>query len=242
MFSYTGRLNWKMGKERCAAIVLAAGSGKRMNSSIKKQYIEIYDRPVLYYSLAAFEKMGIDELILVTSSDEIEYCKKQIVEKYNLKSVSSIVAGGKERYHSVYEGLKAVKECDYVFIHDGARPCIEQAVLMNCLRGVKEYGACVAAVPVKDTIKIADDQTFAQTTPDRSKVWAVQTPQVFQYSLIKKAYDTMLTSEHQFNITDDAMVVEKFTNQKIKLIFGSYKNIKVTTPDDLPLAEIYLKE
>lgn len=231
-----------MGEDRYAAIILAAGSGKRMNSGVKKQYIEIYDRPILYYSLAAFQKLGVQNIILVTSAEEIDYCKQQIVEKYGLKNISAIVAGGVERYHSVYEGLKVVKDCEYVFIHDGARPCIDQTVLLNCKQAVKEYKACVAAVPVKDTIKIADDQAFAQVTPDRSKVWAVQTPQVFEYSLVKKAYDTMFASAHPLTITDDAMVVENFTDQKVKLVFGSYQNIKVTTPGDLAIAEVYLKE
>lgn len=231
-----------MERERCAAIVLAAGSGKRMNSSVKKQYIEIYDHPVLYYSLRAFETFGIDEIVLVTGKDEIEYCRKEIVKRYGFANVSAIVAGGKERYHSVYEGLKAVKSCQYVFIHDGARPCINQETLNNCLKDVREYGACVAAVPVKDTIKIADKEGFAQITPERSKVWAVQTPQVFEYDLIKKAYEIMFASSHELKITDDAMVVENFTDKKVKLTNGSYQNIKVTTPDDLPLAQIYLMQ
>lgn len=229
-----------MKTDRCAAIVLAAGSGKRMKSNIKKQYMEVNQRPLLYYSLKAFEAFGIDEIILVTGEEEIEYCRKEIVEKYGFTQVSSIVAGGKERYHSVYEGLRAIKNCDYVFIHDGARPCISQEILSNCLNNVKKYDACVAAVPAKDTIKIADENEFAQMTPDRSKVWIVQTPQVFQYSLVKNAYSKMFASSHELAITDDAMVVENFTDRKVKLVMGSYSNIKVTTPDDLLLVEHYL--
>lgn len=231
-----------MKTDKCAAIVLAAGSGRRMKSNVKKQYIQINQRPLLYYSLKAFEAFGIEEIILVTSEAEIEYCRKEIVERYGFTHVSSIVAGGKERYNSVYEGLKVVKKCDYVFIHDGARPCISQEILSNCLDGVRKYDACVAAVPVKDTIKIVDENQFAQMTPERSKVWVVQTPQVFQYSLVKNAYNAMLASSHELTITDDAMVVENFTDRKVKLVMGSYYNVKVTTPDDLLLVKDYLSE
>ena len=210
-----------MQAKKCAAIVLAAGSGKRMKSNVKKQYMQINGRPLIYYSLKAFETFGVNEIILVTSQNEIEYCRKQIVEKSGITSVSSIVAGGKERYDSVYEGLKAIKDCDYVFIHDGARPCISQEILNNCFETVRKYDAGVAAVPAKDTIKIADENQFAEITPERSKVWIVQTPQVFQYSLVKKAYDTMFASVQDLMITDDAMVVENFTYKKVKLVMGS---------------------
>ena len=231
-----------MQAKKCAAIVLAAGSGKRMKSNVKKQYMQINGRPLIYYSLKAFETFGVNEIILVTSQNEIEYCRKQIVEKYGITSVSSIVAGGKERYDSVYEGLKAIKDCDYVFIHDGARPCISQEILNNCFETVRKYDACVAAVPAKDTIKIADENQFVEITPERSKVWIVQTPQVFQYSLVKKAYDTMFASVQELMITDDAMVVENFTDKKVKLVMGSYYNIKVTTQDDLLLVKDYIGE
>lgn len=224
---------------KITAIVLAAGSGKRMNSNVHKQYLLIKEKPVLYYSLKAFEQSRVDDIILVVGAGEVDYCKKDIVEKYGIRKVCAIVEGGKERYHSVYEGLKAVSDAEYVLIHDGARPFVSQPIIERAIEGVCEHKACVVGMPVKDTIKIVDDETFANETPDRSRVWMVQTPQAFEYSLIYDAYTKMLTGESA-GITDDAMVVERMTDCKVKLIEGSYQNIKITTPEDLDIAEIYL--
>lgn len=221
------------------AIVLAAGQGKRMNSKVQKQFLLIKEKPVLYYTLNAFETSPlISEIILVTGKDEIEYCQKEIVEKYGFEKVGKIVAGGKERYHSVFEGIKAIDEADYVLIHDGARPFVDAEIISRACDAVKEHRACVVGMPVKDTIKIADDQGFAAQTPDRRKVWQVQTPQAFEYHLIKEAYGKLLVDEPE-GITDDAMVVETMTNHKVKLVEGSYRNIKITTPEDLGIATIF---
>ena len=146
-------------------------------------------------------------------------------------------------YHSVAYGLNAIENCDYCFIHDGARPFLTKEILERTLLAVKEYQACVAAMPVKDTIKIADEEGFASETPKRDLVWMVQTPQVFSYPLIHRAYNQLLEQEDDLlqkgiKITDDAMVVETFTKQKVKFVEGSYENIKITTPDDIPLAEM----
>lgn len=222
------------------AIVLAAGSGKRMNTDVHKQYLLIKEKPVLYYSLKAFEDSAIDGVVLVVGAGEVEYCQKEIIEKYQLKKVQAIVEGGKERYHSVYEGLKASEGADYVLIHDGARPFLTQSIIERTLETVEQYQACVVGMPVKDTIKIIDDENCAKETPERSRVWMVQTPQAFSYSLIYSAYTKMLENEDG-SITDDAMVVERMTNQKVKLIEGSYRNIKITTPEDMVIAETYLE-
>ncbi len=225
---------------KATAIVLAAGSGKRMNSKVHKQYLLIKEKPVLYYSLKAFEESEVQDIVLVVGAGEADYCKTEIVERYHLTKVSAIVEGGKERYHSVYEGLKAVEASDYVLIHDGARPFLGQDVIQRTLHAVEEYKACVTGMPVKDTIKIADEEQFAKETPKRSDVWMVQTPQAFSFELIYEAYAKMLQKEDT-SITDDAMVVEKMTNKKVKLIEGSYRNIKITTPEDLLIAEAYLQ-
>lgn len=223
------------------AIVLAAGQGKRMNSKVQKQYLLIKDRPVLYYTLSAFEKSPlISEIILVTGKDEIEYCRQEIVKKYNFKKVSKITAGGKERYHSVFEGLKATEEADYVLIHDGARPFVDEKMLERVCEAVQIDRACVVGMPVKDTIKIADEECFAAQTPDRRRVWQVQTPQVFEYQMIKNAYEKLMENEPE-GITDDAMVVETMTEYKVRLVEGSYRNIKITTPEDLDIAEIFCR-
>ena len=231
--------------EKTVAIVLAAGKGSRMKSDIQKQYLLIKERPVLYYSLKAFEESFIDEVVLVTGEEEIPYCRDEIVKKYAFTKVTKIVAGGKERYHSVYAGLQAIDDCDYVFIHDGARPFITEAILERAYETVKKEHACVVGMPVKDTIKLADESGYAADTPRRDLLWIVQTPQVFSYQLIKDAYTVFLKQEQELlsqgiKMTDDAMVAEMFSDKKIRLVEGSYENIKITTPEDLRIAEALL--
>ena len=229
-----------MEKQKYAAIVLAAGSGKRMNSKVHKQYLIIQDRPVLYYSLKAFEDSAVDEIVLVVGKGEEEFCRKEIVDKYGISKVKAIVEGGKERYHSVFEGLKQTSDADYVLIHDGARPFVNQHIIRRCMQEVQKYQACVVGMPVKDTIKIADEEGYAKQTPDRKNVWMIQTPQTFSYALIYEAYEEMLKTEDTA-ITDDAMVLERIKGKKSKLIEGSYRNIKITTPEDLLIANVYLQ-
>lgn len=231
---------------RTAAVVLAAGSGKRMESSTKKQYMLLLGKPVVYYSLKAFQESFIDEIVLVVSPGDIKFCKEEIVDKYGFDKVSRIIEGGKERYHSVDAGLKSIPDCDFVFIHDGARPLVTEEILERALAGVVKYRACVAGMPVKDTIKIADKEGCIASTPDRNLVWMVQTPQVFEFALIKKAYGMLVLSEKELiekgiSITDDAMVVETFTGHPVKLVNGSYENIKITTPEDIITAENFIK-
>ena len=231
-----------MKQEKNTAIVLAAGQGKRMNSRIQKQFLEIDHRPVLYYSLECFQKSPlIQDIILVTGEEMISYCKKVIVERYNFTIVTKVIAGGKERYDSVYQGLLACEDCDYVFIHDGARPFVTEAMLERGVFGVQETGACAIGMPSKDTIKISDKEGFVQSTPDRSRVWSVQTPQIFAYSLIRSAHES-LRRKDMTGVTDDAMVVEQESGVRIRLVEGSYQNIKITTPEDLDIAETFLKK
>lgn len=229
-----------MEKQKYTAIVLAAGSGKRMNSKVHKQYLIIQDGPVLYYSLKAFEDSAVDEIVLVVGKGEEEFCRREIVDKYGISKVKAIVEGGKERYHSVFEGLKQTSDADYVLIHDGARPFVDQDIIRRCMQEVQKYQACVVGMPVKDTIKIADEEGYAKQTPDRKNVWMIQTPQTFSYALIYEAYEEMLKTEDTA-ITDDAMVLERIKGKKSKLIEGSYRNIKITTPEDLLIANVYLQ-
>ncbi|MBR4983065.1 MAG: 2-C-methyl-D-erythritol 4-phosphate cytidylyltransferase [Lachnospiraceae bacterium] len=232
---------------KIAAVCLAAGQGKRMESKIQKQYLLIQDKPVLYYALKAFQDSPVQEVVLVVGAGEEEYCRKEIVDAYGFTKVKAIVTGGKERYHSVFHGLQAVTEADYVLIHDGARPFLTQEIIARCMEGAKEYKACVAGMPVKDTIKLSDDEQNIESTPQRSKVWMIQTPQAFDYALIKDAYTILIEQENQgiqtaIPVTDDAMVVEYFMNQKVHLVYGSYENIKITTPEDMRIAEAFLKK
>jgi 2-C-methyl-D-erythritol 4-phosphate cytidylyltransferase len=233
---------------KTVAVVLAAGSGSRMNSDVKKQYMEIGGKPLIYYSLKTFEESIIDDIVLVVSRGDIDFVRTEIVQKYGFDKVTAIVEGGLYRYHSVRLGLEAAaKDCDYAFIHDGARPFVTKDIILRALHAVKEYGACVVGMPVKDTIKIADEKGFAATTPDRNLTWMVQTPQVFSYKMILELYQRLDREEGELmakgiNITDDAMVVEYFSEKKIKLVEGSYTNIKITTPEDIPAAEAILKD
>ena len=166
--------------EKVTAIVLAAGAGKRMHSAVRKQYMLLCGKPVLYYSLRAFQDCPfVDEIVLVIGQDEIAYCQEQFVEQYGFSKVHAVVAGGKERYHSVYEGLKACPDAAYVFIHDGARPLVDQETLMRAYTEVQACDACVVGMPSKDTVKIADEEGNISSTPNRALVWTIQTPQVF---------------------------------------------------------------
>lgn len=229
-------------KDKVTAVVLAAGRGRRMESEIQKQYMEVNGRPLIFYALYAFEHSGVDDVVLVVGSGEQENCCRDIVERFGFSKVSRIVEGGKERYHSVYEGLKAACDSDYVLIHDGARPCVDERIIGDAIAGAREYGACVVGMPVKDTIKIADGEEFASETPDRRRLWMIQTPQAFSYELILDAYTRLFESEkNQIGVTDDAMVVESMTERKVKLIRGSYENMKVTTPEDIAIAKVLLQ-
>ena len=231
-----------MQKETCTAIVLAAGQGKRMGINVQKQYLEIDGKPVLYYSLYAFEQSPIiDEIILVVGEGQAEYCHNEIVVKYGIHKVKKIVQGGAERYHSVWNGLQEVDGEGYVFIHDGARPFITEEILNRGYKDVQKCKACVVGMPVKDTIKLADQDGFVDETPERSLLWLIQTPQVFASSLVKEAYALLMEQNH-IQVTDDAMVVEQILGHKVKLTVGSYENIKITTPEDLDIAEVFVKK
>lgn len=232
---------------KCVAIVLAGGRGSRMESNIPKQYMTVGNYPLIYYSLKVFEDSFIDEIVLVCAQADESYVKKEIVEKYNFKKIVKIVPGGKERYHSVFNGLDAIDSCDIVFIHDGARPFITEDILTKVLEETIEFGATVVAVPSKDTVKICDEDGFSVSTPNRNSVYIIQTPQTFIYDEIYKAYYELIERENELinkgiSITDDAMVMEHFGNRKVKIVSGSYKNIKITTPEDIVLAETYINQ
>ena len=230
-----------MEQGRCTAIVLAAGQGKRMHSKIQKQFLEIGRKPILYYSMECFQKSPlIQDIILVTGEDMISYCQSEIVEKYGFTKVCKVTAGGKERYDSVYAGLLCCQDTDYVYIHDGARPFVTEEMIQRGYEAVKRTNACVMGMPSKDTVKLADPSGYIKETPDRKIVWNIQTPHIFSYDLIRGAYES-IRKKDMSNVTDDAMVVEQETGTKILLVEGSYQNIKITTPEDLAVAEAFLR-
>ncbi|MBE6063552.1 MAG: 2-C-methyl-D-erythritol 4-phosphate cytidylyltransferase [Clostridium butyricum] len=217
-----------------SVIVLAGGRGKRMGAAISKQYIDLNGRPILYYTLKKFiDNKNIDKIILVISEDEIEYCKKEVLEKYNLK-VDELALGGKERQDSVYNGLKKAEGSDIVLIHDAARPFITDNIINQGIKYAGIYKAAAPGVMPKDTIKVKDDSNFSIDTPVRSRLVAVQTPQVFDYKMICECHEKV--KKQKIQVTDDTMVAELFGN-KVYLYEGEYTNIKITTSEDLILAE-----
>ena len=209
-----------------------------------------------------FEDSFIDDIILVTGAEDVAYCKENIVKTYGFTKIQKVVTGGKERYHSVHQGLLAAGELlkalaenagsveqeeACIYIHDGARPLITEEILVRAKESVEKYGSGVVGMPVKDTIKLADDDGFVSSTPKRSLVWQVQTPQCFLFSKIMSAYSTLIQKEEDLlaqgiTITDDAMVVELLDDSRVKLVEGSYENIKITTPEDWGVAERFLEE
>lgn len=216
------------------AIILAGGKGKRMNAKMSKQYIDLNGKPILYYTLKRFTELEvIDKVILVLSKDEIDYCKKEILEKYNLK-VHIIVEGGAERQDSVFNALKYIDNSDIVLIHDGARPFVSDKIINDGIEYAKKYGCAAPGVTPKDTIKIKDNNNFSISTPNRNSLVAIQTPQVFKGQIIKECHEKI--KNDSITVTDDTMVVERYNNI-VYLYDGEYINIKITTPEDLILAE-----
>ncbi|MFG6357652.1 MAG: 2-C-methyl-D-erythritol 4-phosphate cytidylyltransferase [Acetatifactor sp.] len=244
-----------MEKKKCTAVILAAGSGSRMHSGVPKQFMDLGGRPLVWYSLEAVERSSIiDDCILVTGAEHISYMRQEIVEKYGFSKVSDITEGGRQRYESVARALELLENRElntpygggFVFIHDGARPFLTEKILEDTYAAAYAYDACVAAMPSKDTVKLADAEGYASQTPNRNSVWLVQTPQVFETRMICEAYRLLMTSlpalERQgIEITDDAMVVETMLHRRVKLVPASYENIKVTTPEDMRIAMALLQ-
>lgn len=220
-------------------VIVAAGSGSRMNMGINKQFIKLKDKEIIVYTLEKFYKhKSIDEIVVVVKEEEEEFFRKEIIDKYNFKNIK-LAYGGKERQNSVYNGLKLLdKKCDIVLVHDGARPFISEKLIDNCIEEAKNHNAVVVGVPVKDTIKVINEENDIVDTPERSKLWAVQTPQTFNYDVLVKSYEDAF--ENNFYGTDDAMLVERI-GYKVKMIEGSYNNIKITTQEDLNIGNQILQ-
>lgn len=217
---------------KVAAIIVAAGKGTRMNSDCPKQFIKVNGHPILYYTIKVFEKSNVDEIIIVTSKEYMDYVNCEIVDKYGFKKVSKVIEGGKERYESVYCGLKSMQNVGYVLVHDAARPFITADKINEVIEATYSFRAVVLGVKSKDTVKIVSEDGYVKATPDRNTVWNVQTPQAFEYKLLKSAYDKVIELGYS-NATDDAMIIEYATEQPVKMLEGSYRNIKITTPEDL---------
>ncbi len=227
---------------RVIALIPAAGMGKRMGAGINKQYLLLDGKPILAHTVALFEAARfVDDIYLVIPEAEIPYCREQVVDRYGFSKVRLIVPGGAERQNSVLNGLRAIREGsddDLVLIHDGVRPFVPVHVLERALEVAQETAGALVAVPAKDTIKTVTDG-IVTGTPPRETLWLAQTPQAFRYGVIRAAHE--MADAEGFLGTDDAMLVERM-GQDVRVVLGDYRNIKITTPEDLILAEAFLRQ
>lgn len=212
-------------------VIVAAGSGSRMKRDINKQFIKLDGKEIIAYTIEKFYKSeDIDDIVIVIKENEEKYFIENIINKYGFDNIK-LAYGGKERQDSVYNGIKKLnRNCEIVLIHDGARPFVNEDIIKNSIKETKENNAVVVGVPVKDTIKIVNSDGNIVDTPNRSLLWSVQTPQSFKYEIITKAYEYAYSNDYYG--TDDAMLVEHI-GYNVKMIEGSYDNIKITTEEDL---------
>ncbi len=221
-------------------VIVAAGTGSRMNADINKQFIKLNDKEVIVHTIEKFyNNKNINDIVVVIREDEQEYFNENIINKYKFNNIK-IAYGGKERQDSVYNGIKKLDDnCDVILIHDGARPFVTNSIIENAIKEAKQHNAVVVGVKVKDTIKVVGENGNVIDTPNRSYLWSVQTPQVFKCDVITKAYEDAYNNNYYG--TDDAMLVERI-GYDIKMVEGSYDNIKITTPEDLNFGEQILKK
>ena len=225
---------------KVTVIIPAAGAGKRMGKATAKQFLLLGDKPLLAHTLLAFQRATeIDEIIPVVSQEDMESCLREVIEQYQITKVKTLVVGGRERQDSVLHGLQKIgKDTAVVLVHDGVRPFVTPDMIRETVDLAKK-GECVAVgVPIKDTIKEVDENRIVRRTPERGSLWAIQTPQAFPAKILRRAYEESY-KQKMFG-TDDATLVER-TGGTVRVIMGSYENIKITTPEDLILAEEILK-
>ena len=223
------------------ALIPAAGMGKRMMAGVNKQYLFLAGIPIVARTISVFENSPlVDDIYVITPEAEIPYCRAQVVEAFRFTKVRAIVPGGAERQHSVLNGLRAVADPapgDVILIHDGVRPFVTGEIIARSVETALNNDGALVAVPAKDTIKVARDGVVTDTPP-RETLWQAQTPQAFRYEVIRRAHEK--AADEGFLGTDDASLVERL-NGDVHLVMGDYRNIKITTPEDLILAEAFLK-
>ncbi len=214
--------------------------GRRMGKAVAKQFLPLGDKPMLAHTLLAFQRASeIDEIIPILSKEDMESCLRDVIEQFHITKVKTLVVGGKERQDSVMNGLKKLeKDASVVLVHDGVRPFVTTEMIRESVELAKKGESIVVGVPLKDTIKEVDDSGVVRKTLERSRLWAIQTPQAFPLKVLKNAYEE--SYKHRVFGTDDAMLVER-AGGAVRVIMGSYENIKITTPEDLILAEEILK-
>lgn len=225
-----------------SVLIAAAGIGSRMGTSVSKQFINLGEKPVLAHTIEKFENNKyIDEIIIIMKEDSIEYCRNQIIKKYNFKKVSKVIRGGKERQDSVYNGILALNNrTNIVVSHDGARPFVNDQMIESSIEKALEMGAAVVGVPVTDTVKMLKDEKRGKIdyTPKRSLLWAAQTPQTFRKEILFEAYEKALQDDVLG--TDDSSLVERI-GIDVSMVMGTYSNIKLTTKEDIKIAESLLE-
>ncbi len=221
--------------ERVGAVVVAAGSSRRMEG-VDKVFAPLAGKPLLAHVLRVFEECGlVDEVVTVLSAAGLER-GRELVATEGFSKVVALCLGGERRQDSVAEGLRKLGDCRWVVIHDGARPCITADLIERGLDEAGQTGAAIAAVPVKETLKVVDAERLIRDTPKRGDLWLAQTPQVFRFDIMMQAHQRV-----KEEVTDDAAMAEAL-GHKVRVYMGSYRNVKVTTPEDLALAEIVLRE
>lgn len=225
-------------KSKLGVIIVAAGRGTRMKSAISKQYLLLQNRPIILHTLEAMQKLAVvDDIVLVVGAEDVVMARNW-VEQYRLDKVKHVVAGGAERQSSVFKGLQMLDQnIEWVLVHDGVRPFVREEDVAHLVEKVKQVDAAVLAVPVTDTIKFVDDEGKIESTPDRSKLWSIQTPQAFRRSVLLEAHEAANAAD--FLGTDDAMLVERM-GRPVYIVQGHYDNIKITTPEDFSRAEMIL--
>lgn len=225
--------------EQVGVIVVAAGKGLRMGGQVPKQHLPLAGKPVLVHTLEAFQSMELVHSVVLVVGPGDEARSSEYISRYKLHKVNTVLTGGSERQASVYQGLLALDpEVEWVLVHDGVRPFVTREEASDCLEAARKHGAAVVAVPAKDTVKIVEPDGRIASTPDRSTVWSIQTPQAFRVRDLVAAHE--LAMQENFTGTDDAMLVER-TGQPVYVVRGGYHNLKITTPEDLEWAEYRLK-
>jgi len=222
------------------AIILAGGYSRRMNLKVPKQLVKINKKPLLAYTLDRFERCkAIDSIILVVHKKIIHQCRN-LIRRYNYKKIEQLVVGGRTRQKSVFNALRRIRDCDYVIIHDGVRPFVTQKIISRIIKAVKNSGAVTYAVKATDTI-VEAEKGFIDHFLCRNRLWHIQTPQAFKFDLIFQA-QRKARLKRILNSTDDAQLVLKLKKNKIRIIKGNRKNIKITRPFDLYLAKLLLQK
>lgn len=230
-------MKWTLMNSKVCTLIPAAGEGRRMAHVVKKPYLKFAEKPILAHTIQRFDQnSAVDAIFVIVDRDDFTLCEETVLRPYAFTKVQGLVAGGDTRQQSVYNGIRTLSaDVDFVIVHDGVRPFVTDTIIFECLAAADAHGAAVTAIPVKDTIKIANPNRFIVETPDRDTLWAVQTPQVFRKSLLETAHQE--AEARNITATDDASLIEKL-GFPVKLVRGSEANLKITTPVDLQIAEV----